>query len=220
MTKILWVPLSLLLIFAQIPFFDAPREKPKQPESPVKGWWMVTYFNIPPTKYSKAGKDIIKAESRGSNSSLFKEVEEKESGFKTLSWGWKVSNVVRSAIETRKDRYDTAARVIVVFGRRRSYGLFKKGEPSGHRIEYIWANRLPKGQRFDRPGERNTKVFVIESGDGKAGQWVYTNRNIQKDYKLAFGTDPPGVSAIGIQTDTDQSNEMVIAYYSEPVLKK
>jgi len=26
--------------------------------------------------------------------------------------------------------------------------------------------------------------------------------------------------AIGIQTDTDQSNEMVTAYYSEPILRK
>jgi hypothetical protein len=79
---------------------------------------------------------------------------------------------------------------------------------------------MPKGQLFDRPGEKNTKVFVIESGDEKAGQWVYVSRNIRNDYKLAFGTDPPGVSAIGIQTDTDQSNEMVTAFYSGLVLRK
>jgi hypothetical protein len=28
------------------------------------------------------------------------------------------------------------------------------------------------------------------------------------------------VLAIGIQTDTDQSNEMVTAYYSDPLLRK
>jgi hypothetical protein len=220
MTNFLWIPLGLFLAVAQIPFFDAPREKLKRPESPVKGWWMVTYFNVPPTKYSKAGQDIIKAESRGSNSSLFKEVGEKESGFRILSWGWKVSNVVRSAIETRKDRYDTAARVIVVFGQERRYGLFKKGEPGGYTIEYIWASRMPKGQLFDRPGEKNTKVFVIESGDEKAGQWVYVSRNIRNDYKQAFGEDLPKILAIGIQTDTDQSNEMVTAFYSGLVLRK
>ena len=32
--------------------------------------------------------------------------------------------------------------------------------------------------------------------------------------------DSPGITAIGIQTDTDHSNESVTAYYSEPVLKK
>jgi hypothetical protein len=32
--------------------------------------------------------------------------------------------------------------------------------------------------------------------------------------------ESPGVLAIGIQTDTDHSNEMVTAYYSEPILRK
>ena len=93
-------------------------------------------------------------------------------------------------------------------------------EPSGLKIEYIWANRLPKGHVFDHPGEKYCKVFVLESGEGKTGQWVYEKRNLHKDYKTAFGTEPDGLLAIGIQTDTDQSNEMVTAYYSDPILKK
>ena len=35
-----------------------------------------------------------------------------------------------------------------------------------------------------------------------------------------FGTEPDSLLAIGIQTDTDHSNEMVTAYYSEPVLRR
>ena len=217
--KILLIPLSLILIFAQLPFGPQPSEKPEEEKSPVKGWRLISYFATPPTQYSRAGKRTIKAESLGSRASLFKEVGEKEKNFSVLSWGWKISNVVRSAIETRKDRFDTAARVIVVFGRGgglRGLG----GEPSGFKIEYIWASYLPKGHIFDHPEERYCKVFVLESGDGKAGQWVYEERSIHKDYKTAFGAEPGGLSAIGIQTDTDHSNEMVTAYYSDPVLKK
>jgi hypothetical protein len=128
--------------------------------------------------------------------------------------------VVRSAIETRKDRFDAAARVMVVFGKERSYGIFGGGEPIGLKIEYIWATRLPKGDVFDHPGEKNCKIFVLESGEGKVGQWAYFGRNIQKDFKKAFEQDPPGVLAIGIQTDTDHSNEQVTTYYAEPVLRK
>ena len=218
--KILLASLSLVFILAQIPFFSQEPEKPKEEESPVKGWKMVSSFGVPPTQYSKAGKGVIKAESLGGRSSLFKEVKEKEKNYRTLSWGWKITNVVHSAIETRKDRFDAAARVMVVFGKERNYGIFGGGEPVGLKIEYIWATRLPKGHVFDHPGEKNCKVFVLESGDGKAGQWVYEMRNIQKDFKTAFGTEFPGVIAIGIQTDTDQSNELVTAYYSEPILKK
>ena len=217
--KILWIPLSLLLMFVQLPFGPSPQEKPEEEKSPVKGWKMVTYFAVPPTQYSRAGKGIIKAESSGSRSSLFKDVEEKKKDYAILTWGWKVSNVVRSAIETRKDRFDAAARVMVVFGKAESFQIFG-GETSGFKIEYIWATRLPKGHVFDHPGESNCKVFVVESGEGKVRQWVYEERNIQKDFKKAFGREPPGVLAIGIQTDTDQSNEMVTTYYSEPILRK
>jgi hypothetical protein len=180
---------------------------------------LVSYFAVPPTQYSKAGKGIIKAESLGTRSSLFKDVGEKEKDLPILSWGWKISNVVRSAIETRKDRFDSAARVMVIFGKESGFRGFG-GEPSGIKIEYIWAARLPKGHVFDHPGEKNCKVFVVQSGEGKVGQWIYEKRNIHKDYKTAFGTEPSGLLAIGIQTDTDQSNEKVTAYYSEPALKK
>lgn len=218
--KILLASLGFVFILAQIPFFSQEPEKPKEEESPVKGWKMVSSFTVPPTQYSKAGKGIIKAESLGGRSSLFKEVKEKEKNDPILSWGWKISNVVHSAIETRKDRFDAAARVMIVFGKERSYRIFGGGEPIGLKIEYIWATRLPKGHIFDHPGEKDCKVFVLESGDGKAGQWVYEMRNIHKDFKTAFGTEFPGVLALGIQTDTDQSNEQVTTYYAEPILRK
>jgi len=217
--KILLIPLSLILILAQLPFGPQPSEKPEEEKSPVKGWRVVTSFATPPTQYSSSGKGIIKAESLGSSASLFKEVGEKQKNFEILSWKWKISNVVHSAIETRKDRFDTAARVIVVFGRESGFKGFG-GEPSGFKIEYIWASRLPKGHIFDHPGEKYCKVFVLESGEGRAGQWVHERQDLRKDYKTAFGTDPEGLLAIGIQTDTGHSNEKVTAYYSDPALKK
>jgi hypothetical protein len=216
----LLIPLSLILIYVQLPFGDFKPKEAEEKKTPVKGWWMVSYFAVPPTQYSRAGKRIIKAESLGSRSSLFKEVGEKEKNFPILSWKWRISNVVRSAIETRKDRFDAAARVMVIFGRDKGFKIMEGAEPSGFKIEYIWASRLPKGHIFDHPGEKYCKVFVLQSGEGKAGQWIYEERNFRKDYKTAFGTEPNGVLAIGIQTDTDHSNEMVTAYYSDPILKR
>lgn len=211
--------LSLIFLLTQLPFGPSPQEeKPEEEKSPVKGWWLVSYFAVPPTRYSKAG-GIIKAESLGTRSSLFKEVREKEKDYPLLSWKWKVSNVVSSAIEKRKDRHDAAARVIVVFGKEKSFKLFGR-EPAGLKIEYLWGSHLPKGDLFDHPGEKDCKIFVLESGEGRVGQWVPETRNIHKDFKTAFLTEPPGVLAIGIQTDTDHSNERVTAYYTEPTLKK
>jgi hypothetical protein len=73
---------------------------------------------------------------------------------------------------------------------------------------------------FEHPGMKNCKVFVLESGEGKAGRWVDERRNLPKDFQTAFGTDVVPLFAVGIETDTDQSNERVTAFYSEPVLTK
>jgi hypothetical protein len=216
--KIFLILLSMIL--AQLPFGPSAPETPEEEKTPVKGWWMVSYFAVPPTQYSRAGRGIIKAVSLGSRSSLFKEVGEKKKNLPILSWGWKISNVVRSAIETEKDRFDAAARVMVVFGKEKGFSIVRGGVPPGLKIEYIWASRLTRGHVFEHPGEKNCKVFVLESGESKAGQWVYEKRNIHKDFKTAFGKEPTDVLAIGIQTDTDHSNEMVTAFYSEPILRK
>lgn len=211
--------LILAFTLGQLPFGGAPPEKPEE-KPPVKGWWMVSSFATPPTRYSTAGKGVIKGESLGTRSSLYKKVGEKEKDFPILAWRWRVSNVVRSAIETKKDRFDAAARVMVIFGEEKGFWGLEGREPAGLKIEYIWASHLPIGRVFDHPGEKSCKVFVLESGDGKVGQWVGERRNIHRDFKTAFGTEPPGVLAIGIQTDTRYSNEMVTAYYSDPLLTK
>jgi len=216
----LWILIHMIITLVQLPFGDFKPKEPEEKKTPVKGWWMVSYFAVPPTRYSRAGKGIIKAESLGSRSSLYKEVEEKKKDFPILSWRWKISNVVRSAIETRKDRFDAAARVIVVYGGEKGFKVLEGAEPSGFRIEYIWASQLPKGRIFDHPGKKNCKVFVLESGEGKAGDWVFEKRNLHADYREAFGMEPNGVLAIGIETDTDHSNERVTAYYSDPILTK
>ena len=216
MRVLFYLGLSLVLL-QLLPLGQSPPE-PEEPESPVKGWWMVSYFAVAPTQYSTDGKGVIKAESLGTRSSLLKKVREKEMDFPILSWRWKISNVVRSAIETRKDRFDAAGRVMVIFGTEGGFPLFGGGLPPGPRIEYIWASRAPVGQIFDHPDEKNCKVFVLESGDRKAGDWAEERRNIRKDFKAAFGEDPPKLAAVGIETDTDHSNERVIAYYSEPRL--
>ena len=218
--KIVAVLLTFLFITLQLPPPGSPPPEEAKEESPVKGWWMVSYFTVPPTRYSKIGKGMIKAESLGTRSSLYRKAEEKEKGFPVLSWRWKISNVVRSAIETRKDRFDAAAKMIVVFSKDTGFTVFGGDEPQGLRIEYLWASGLRKGQVFDHPGMKNCKIFVLESGEGKAGRWVDERRNLPKDFQTAFGTDFVPPFAIGIETDTDQSNEMVTAFYSEPVLTK
>jgi hypothetical protein len=238
----IFVLLSFLLLLEPSPFWGAANRiaigkftPGKEADGSPKGWKTATYFNTSPTSYRVVkyrGKYVLKAEGIGTSSSLFKEVKAELNDYPIISWRWKISNVIRQAIETRGDRNDSAARVIVVFrsepeGMPLWYGfeyLFKKiirrNEPLGPRIEYIWGNRIQKGRIFYNPSVKHSKVIVVERGEKKANLWTREKRNLVDDYRAAFGTDPKGILALGIQTDTDQSNESVTAYYGEIFLRK
>ncbi len=198
-----------------------------------KGWKTVTFFNTPPTEYQVVkyrGEYVLKAHGIGTSSCLFREVKAELGSFPLISWRWKISNVIRQAIETRKDRNDSAARIIVVFEAvpgemppwyRLEYllkGIIWKNAPLGPRIEYIWGNKIEKGRIVDNPSVGGSRMIILESGERKANRWIREKRNVVEDYRTAFGADPQGIVALGIQTDTDQSNEGVTAYYSEIVL--
>jgi len=127
---------------------------------------------------------------------------------------------------------DSAARVIVVFQTEPEetplwYGLedlvkkiMRRNDPFGPRIEYIWGNRIEKGRIIDNPSVKHSRVIVLESGEKKANLWIREKRNLLDDYRAAFGTNPEGILTLGIQTDTDQSNEGVTTYYGEIFLRK
>ena len=207
----------------------------KEADGSPKGWKIVTYFNTSPTSYQVVkyrGGYVLKAEGIGTSSCLFREVKAELKDYPIISWRWKISNVIRQAIETQEDRNDSAARVIVVFQTGpeempRWYGLeylvkkiIRGNEPVGPRIEYIWGNKIQKGRILDNPSVKHSKVIVLESGQQKANRWIWEKRNLMDDFRAAFGTDPKGILALGIQTDTDQSNEGVTAYYGEIFLRK
>ncbi len=225
-------PFSSLAVTDQITIGKFVAEK--EPDGSPKGWKTVTSFNTRPTSYEVIkyrGRYVLKAEGIGTSSCLFREVKAELGDYPIISWRWKISNVVRQAIETRKDRNDSAARVIVIFQVEPEdvspwYGLeylmrgiFRRNEPIGPRIEYIWGNRIEKGEVLDNPSVKYSKIIVLESGERKVKRWIWEKRNLVDDYRTAFGTNPRGIISLGIQTDTDQSNEGVTAYYGEIFLR-
>jgi hypothetical protein len=102
----------------------------------------------------------------------------KRKDFFVLSWRWKVSNVVRSAIET-KGSIDAAARAWSW----KSLGTLWE-RTSGMKIEYIWANRLP-GKKLDHP-EKEHQVIVL-SPETRSGNGLMSQRNIERITKIFLG---------------------------------
>jgi hypothetical protein len=139
------------------------------------------------------GRPAVKAVSRSSASALIYRVSLDPKVYPRLSWSWKIARTIGKGDELTKGGDDYATRVYVVF----PSVLFWKTRA----VNYIWANRLPRGS------------FLPNAYTGNAGRWINEERNLVEDYRQAFGEDPPKVGAVAIMTDTDDTGEQAVAWY-------
>jgi hypothetical protein len=201
-----------------------------------QGWESLTFKKIPRhTLYSvqkSSDNFFLKAESRSSASGLIKRIELDLKTYPILAWRWKVEQFIRSGDERRKDRDDYAARVYITFKydpnsatlwEKITYGAYKTlyGEyPPKASLNYIWANKLPRGETLVSPYTDRSYMIAVRSGEDGLETWHSEERNVLSDYKTLFGKDPPPVQGIAIMTDTDNTEEDAVAYYDDLVFKK
>lgn len=149
----------------------------------------------------------LQATSRAAASGLALEKEYRLQDYPILSWRWKIEEVLSQGDARHKDGDDYAARVYVVF----PHWFF----PKTHSLNYIWANRLPRGEVVPNPFTGNAMMVAVESGNAKRGEWIEERRNVLDDYRRIFGEEPPPVGAIAIMTDTDNTGGTAKAWYDD-----
>jgi len=153
------------------------------------------------------GSHVLKAESRDAASGLVFKKEYSLRDYPILTWRWKVANILENGDETKKEGDDYPARVYVVF----PHWFFPKTKS----INYIWANKLPKGEHVPNPFTGNAIMVAVESGRRNVGRWISERRNVYEDYRMLFGEEPPLVGAIAIMTDTDNTGGSATAWYDD-----
>ncbi len=151
------------------------------------------------------GRHALKATSKASASGLFFEKKIDPRKLPILSWSWKIEHVLRKGDATTKKGDDYAARIYVIFP---SFFFWRTKA-----INYIWANRLPKGKAIPSSYTDNSVMIAVESGNTLAGSWQNERRNIVDDYRSYFKEEPSEIGAIAIMTDTDNTGESAVAYY-------
>ncbi len=209
----------------------------KDSESTPQGWEHIGYFGKAKNEISlvREGKwTVVYMKSLNSISSLITRPDADIKDYPIIAWRWKIDRTVGMAREHRRDRNDCAARIRIIFGKDRGDApldnpLVKKVikmvgfkmpkmEPQGMKIDYVWGNDAKKGVVIDYPGSKSHKVVVVERGNDRAGKWIREKRNLMEDFRRFFGSEPPGILAIAVLTDTDQTNEGVEAHYSSVML--
>ena len=161
------------------------------------------------TDYSFAD-GALKAHSVKGASAKIRKMTVNTQSYPMLSWSWRVKHSLKHEEISSKAGDDFAARVYVIFPRTFFWRM--------RAINYVWAGRMPKGSHAPSPYTENSVAVAVESGDAKAGQWVFEERNIYEDYRKIFGEDPPPLGGIAIMTDTDDTRDEATAWYGDITL--
>lgn len=179
----------------------------------LSGWEDQTFKGKKKSVYTivrDGDRTVLKAESRNAASGLLKKVNVDPKINRILRWSWKVAGTIKKGDERSKEGDDYAARVYVVFPRM----LFWRTRA----INYIWANRLPKGASAPNAYTANVMMVAVESGNDLAGKWVNEERNIYEDYVKLFGEEPPMLGGVALMTDTDNTGGEATAWYGDILL--
>ena len=150
-------------------------------------------------------RPAIQAVSRESASALMYEIEYDVVRYPILSWRWKIEKTIPGGDARHKETDDFAARVYIVFP---SWAFWKTTA-----LNYVWANRLPRGEMIPNAYTDNAMMIAVESGEEKAGRWVEERVNVLQDSRRTFGTNPPQAGAVAIMTDTDNTGQQATAWY-------
>lgn len=140
---------------------------------------------------------FIKATSSAAASGLYYKTDYNPEQFPMISWSWKIENILSSGDAHHKQGDDYPARIYVVFP---SFFFWQTKV-----LNYIWANKLPKGEAVPNPYTATAIMIAVESGPDRANKWQNASRNIYRDYIRYFGRKPGKVAAIAIMTDTDNT---------------
>lgn len=162
---------------------------------------------------AEGGERYLAVSSRAGASILLRFVRFDPARYERLSWRWRIDQFTGREDLRSKRGSDAAARLYVYFN--------SKGLPWQKRnLDYVWSEHLPVDTLLTSAFSSSSKIIVAQSGVSSAGQWQQVTRNLEDDYRRAFGQEAPDVVAIGVMTDTDSTGAQAAAAFDEVVISR
>jgi hypothetical protein len=176
------------------------------PNTLPKGWQTRGRSSRPvyQVKSDTDGNRYIAAQSDRSDVQLGVNIDGPAKEFSILSWRWRAHELPAGADERKVKTMDSAASVYAVFGSR----IFPKI------LKYVWSTSVPTGTTFHHPDSGRMVIIVVHTGS-PSGEWQEVRRDLADDFKMAFGSKPLELIAIGIKTDSDSTRSSARADYDD-----
>jgi Protein of unknown function (DUF3047) len=197
-------------------------------------WKALTLPNLKAPEFAlvdDAGVTVLRVRAQAAAGSLGHELSVSPAERPLLSWRWKVDRVLDKADLTRKEGDDYAARVYVMFevapedlsfadrARMAIAKLLYGADLPAAAICYVWDNTHPPGTTAWNTYSDRLRMVVVRSGPARVGQWVAESRDVDADFRAAFGAawkkPTPRVIGVAVAADTDQTRESVTAWFGD-----
>ena len=171
------------------------------------------------------GRNAMAVNAVSSASMLRQKVRVEPADLNQLRFSWKVPALIETADLEQRDLDDSPVRIVLAFEGDRSKFSAKNamlselahaltGEPLPYAtLMYVWCNKRESGSVIINPRTDRIRKLVMESGSGHLGQWMDYERDIRADFEKAFGEAPGALLAVGIMTDSDNTQSTTNAWY-------
>jgi hypothetical protein len=145
----------------------------------------------------------------------------------TLQFAWQVPALIEGADMSHRHADDSPVRVVLAFeGDRRQFSardamlselsLALTGEELPYAtLMYVWCNHRPVGSVIANPRTDRIQKIVVESGGQNLKHWLEYQRDVRTDFQQAFGEAPGALVAIGLMTDSDNTQSTTRAWYGD-----
>ena len=175
----------------------------------TNGWENVAFFKTP-TDY-RVVRDGTNCFLRGvaekTCSALSRKLDVAPPEKLKLRWRWKIDGVNKNGSERDLKKFDHAARVFVAFD------TFI-GPP--RTLNYLWADVEKAGTVLEHPKSGRAQIFVLESGNARAGGWIAEERDVTADWEKVFAGKPmPKIVGLGVMTDSDSLGQRLVGSYAD-----
>ena len=147
----------------------------------------------------------LHAASHGIGIQAAKQYEWDLTAYPILAWSWRPVEFPKGSDE-RKDKTNDSALAV--------YAVFPHTQWSVKSLKYIWSAVVPVGTQLTS-SRGLTKVRVLRSGTGGAGDWTEERVNVVDDFKALFDVkEVPKPAGIAVLTDADDTKSSAQGDYA------
>lgn len=180
--------------------------------------------------YTEQGQEYLRAQSQGSASMYRWQMTAPVQGVARVKFSWRVPQGIAQA--NIADRYadDAPARLVLAFEGDRSrfsaldsvlaeLTLALTGEPMPYAtLMYVWCETCEKDRVVPHGRTERIRYIELAASKGQRYDWQHFNRNIEKDFELAFGESAGPLESVGIMTDSDNTKSLATALFGPVTL--